>query len=106
MNENNLLRAPQRAWGGDWRGGGPSSRSVMGGGIKYPNSTHKAPCGNVRISLPLPLKRLVSTLILFIFFYQGPARDRIKTYEPPQRGAWAVVEKARLGRSLVCVCFV
>lgn len=73
--------------------------------LKYPNSTHKAPCGNVRISLPLLLKSLVSTLILFIF-YQGPARDRIKTYEPPQRGALAVLEKARLGGSLVCVCFV
>lgn len=77
----------------------------MGGGIKYPNSTHTAPCGNVRVGLPLLLKSLVSTLILFIF-YQGPVRDRIRTYEPPQRGGLAVLEKARIRGSLVCVCFV
>lgn len=57
------------------------------------------------MGLPLLLKRLVCTLILFIF-YQGPVRDRIRTYEPPQREALAVLEKARLGGSLICVCFV
>lgn len=90
LNENNPLRAPEG-------GGGPRGRSVIGGGR---GQMAAAPLRSIKLRCQDGSPRLLRGLVGALFFKSRTRQRKTQDVQPPQRGAWAVPRKARLGGSL------